>query len=715
MSDPPDRARELRQQAEARLRTISALSTENINTLSLDAVRQMLHELRVHQIELEMQNEELRVSQVALDTARGRYFELYDLAPVGYCTVGEQGLMTQANLTVASLLGMSRGALVKQALTRFIHRDDEDTYYLHRKALVDSGEPQSCELRMLKADGSHFWVHLAATVAQEADGALELRIAITNIDSRKRAEDALRGSEDRYKALVNSMDEGFCVIELLSDAAGNVADYRFLEVNPGFEKQTGIRAATGRRMRELAPDHESLWYESYGEVARTGIPVRLVAQAKALNGRWFDIYAFRIGGDDSRKLAVLFTNITERKRIERELTRAVTVAQKANLAKSEFLSSMSHELRTPLNAILGFAQLLDSSSPPPLPIQKRSVEQILKAGWHLLELNNEILDLSVIEAGQLALNMETIPLAEVLGECAVMVEPQANNHGIRVTFAPLVAPWFVLADRTRVKQVLINLLSNAIKYNSKGGSVSVVCTASASNSLRISVGDTGAGLTPEQLSQLFQPFNRLGQQAGVEEGTGIGLVVSKRLVELMGGVIGAESTVGQGSVFWFELQLTAAPRAVVPESTSLAPEPTPADAPMNVVLCIEENQPNLLLVESLLARRPDIRFLSARDARSGIALARTRHPGVILMDIDLPGISGVEALELLASDPGTAGIPVIALSANAMVHDIEKGRAAGFFCHLTKPVNVHELMARVDSALDATRTEAGRGMPPGQS
>lgn len=704
----------LRQQAEARILTTSTLATEDIDVLSLDAVRRMLHELRVHQIELEMQNEELRVSQLALDTARARYFELYDLAPVGYCTVSEQGRMTQANLTVASMLGISRGALVKKALTRFIHRDDEDIYYLRRKALVESGEPQSCELRMVKTDGSHFWVHLAATAAQDADGALELRVAITDINARKQTEIALRGSEDRYHSLFNSMDEGFCIIEVLFDASGKPVDYRFLEVNPSFEKQTGIQAATGKRMREIAPDLEVSWYESYGRVARTGEPIHLVAEVKALNGRWFDVYAFRVDGHESRKVAVLFTNITERKRIERELTSAVAVAEKANRAKSEFLSSMSHELRTPLSAILGFAQLLESGSPPPAPGQKKSVEQILKAGWHLLELINEILDLSVIESGNLTLSMESVSLAEILCECEVMVEPQAKEHGISVTFAALETPRFINADRTRAKQVLINLLSNAIKYNRVGGTVNVACAASACDSIRISVRDTGVGLTPEQLSQLFQPFNRLGQQSGVEEGTGIGLVVSRQLVELMGGTMGVESTVGQGSVFWYELKLAAAvPQAAVHEATE--PAQAPVGAPMNIILYVEDNPANLLLVESLIARRPDFRFLSARDGISGVALARSSRPDVILMDIDLPDISGIDALKLLASDPETARIPIIALSANAMQHDIEKGTAAEFFRYLTKPVNVNKLMSTLDSALDSAQSQATNGVQPGES
>ncbi len=704
----------LRQQAETRLQRASALATDNIDSLSLEAIRRMVHELRVHQIELEMQNEELRASQLALDAARTRYFDLYDLAPIGYCTVSEQGLIMQANLTAAGLLGVSRGALVKQALTRFIHREDEDTFYLCRKSLIESGVPQSCELRLVRKDGTCLWAHLAVTVARDANGALEVRAAITDIDARKQAEGALRGSEDRYRILFNSIDEGFSVIEMLFDDAGKPADFRYLEVNPSFEKQTGILAATGKRIREIAPNIEAHWIDVYGKVALTGTPARFMGEVSDLNGRWFDVYAFRLGGPESRKVAALFTNITERKLIELELKRAVSAAEKANLAKSEFLSSMSHELRTPLSAILGFAQLLESDSPPPTDTQRRSVEHILKAGWHLLELINEILDLSVIESGKIPLSMEPLSLSELLLECEAMAEPQAAKHGISVTFAPLEAPCFVNADRTRAKQVLINLLSNAVKYNKADGTVHVACAPGDRDSIRISVRDTGIGLTREQLAQLFQPFNRLGQQAGAEEGTGIGLVVCQRLVELMGGVMGVESTVGQGSVFWYELKQAAAPSTVVREVAIAQTHPA-VGGPSRVVLYIEDNPANMLLMESLVHHRSTLRFLSARDGISGVALARASQPDVILMDVDLPDISGINALKLLASDPKTARIPVIALSANAMAHDVERGKAAGFFRYLTKPVDINELMATLASALDSRQSQAVRGLRQGES
>lgn len=390
-----------------------------------------------------------------------------------------------------------------------------------------------------------------------------------------------------------------------------------------------------------------------------------------------------------------------------QLENATSVAEKANLAKSEFLSSMSHELRSPLNAILGFAQLLETDTrTPPTPPQQERIAQILKAGWYLLDLINEILDLALIESGKLSLSHEPVSLADVLIDCQAMIEPQAQKCDIHVAFPRFESPCFVYADLTRVKEALLNLLSNAIKYNRVGGTVVVDCSLISQERIRVSVTDTGAGLTPDKIEQLFQPFNRLGQEDGSVQGTGIGLVVSKRLIELMDGAIGVESVVGAGSVFWIELSLAAEPPHASDEVAvkTLTPPPVENNTRMNTLLYVEDNPANLMLVEQIIAQRTNMRILSASDAKLGIALARAHQPDIILMDINLPGISGIEALKILQADPLTQHTPVIAISANAMPHDITKAMESGFFRYLTKPIKVNEFMGTLDVAFKLSET-----------
>ncbi len=551
---------------------------------SLQEMQQLVHELAVHQIELEMQNDELRRVQLELEASRARYFDLYDLAPVGYITVSDAGVILEANLTAATLLGVPRSALVKRPLSRFIVKSQQDIYYQYRKQLMETGQAQTCELQVLHSEGQALWVSLAATVAHEAkNGAPILRVLLSDISERKLLDQSLQ--------------------------------------------ETNIK-----------------------------------------------------------------------------LESALFLADKANLAKSEFLSSMSHELRSPLNAVLGFAQLIESGTPAPTPGQQASLEQILRGGWYLLTLINEILDLSLVESGKLSLSMEPVSLSEEFSDCQAMIDPQANTAGIRVSFARLDSPCFVQADRTRLKQVIVNLLSNAIKYNRAGGSVEVSCSTPTAGRIRISVVDTGPGLSDNKLAQLFQPFNRLGQEGGPQEGTGIGLVVCKRLVEMMDGEIGVHSRVGMGSEFWFELNLAAPPQmAAAGEASELAPEQVKGVAEVRTLLYVEDNPANLELVERLIERRSDLRLLKAANGSSGIALARMHLPQVILMDINLPGISGFQALKTLREDPATQHIPVLALTANAMPHDIQAGLAAGFLRYLTKPIKINELMQAFDVALEAAK------------
>jgi PAS domain S-box-containing protein len=574
------------------------------------------------------------------------------------------------------------------------------------------------ELTYIRKDGSRFPAVVSVTALRDAEGGIIGYLLIgTDNTARKQVEAEQKQLDQRLRDqqfYTRSLIESNIDALMTTDPRGIITD-----VNQQME------ALTGCTRDELigAPFKD---YFTDPDRAEAGIKRVLSGSkvtdyeltARARDGKETVVsYNATTFHDRDRKLQGVFAaarDVTERKRFERtlqennvELERAKAAAEKANLAKSDFLSSMSHELRSPLNAILGFAQLINSDSPPPTPSQADSIDQILHAGWYLLDLINEILDLAQIESGKLALSREPTSLAEVMLECQAMIEPQAQQRGIKMTFPPPGISLFVDADRTRLKQVLINLLSNAIKYNQANGTVAVDCAllttgGSTQERVRISVKDSGAGLPPDLISQLFQPFNRLGQERNTEEGTGIGLVMSKRLVEMMGGLIGVESTVGLGSVFWFELNSTSEPQlgADTTKPAATAQVQIHDGAPQRTLLYVEDNPANLKLIEQLIARRPDIRLLSARDGSLGIQLARANHPQVILMDINLPGISGIEALRILREDPATAHIPVVALSANAMPRDIEKGLQAGFFRYLTKPIRVNEFMDTLEVALE---------------
>lgn len=481
----------------------------------------------------------------------------------------------------------------------------------------------------------------------------------------------------------------------ISDPQEVIARATALSVELGTEIRPGFDALVFKASRGIEDIYELTYIRKDGSRFPALVSVTALRDAHSV------IIGYLLIGTDNtaRKLVE-----TERRHNETVLHMAMAAAEKANLAKSEFLSSMSHELRTPLSAILGFAQLMESGTPSPTSLQQRSIGQILKAGWYLLDLINEILDLALVESGKLSLSLEPIDVVEVLRECHAMVEPQARDHNITLAFPHLQCASFVHADRTRFKQVLINLLSNAIKYNRSGGSVLVNCQASGAGRLRICIKDTGAGLNELQLAQLFQPFNRLGQESTAIQGTGIGLVMTKRLIELMGGTVGADSRVGSGSTFWVELDVTTAHQHTLDVHSDATVTPSGENRPHRTLLYVEDNPANMMLVEDLIARRPDLRLLSAWEGNRGLELAQLFKPDVILMDINLPGISGLQVLALLAADPATAHIPVIALSANAMPRDIERGLEAGFFRYLTKPIKVTEFMDTLDKATEYAAT-----------
>jgi signal transduction histidine kinase/ActR/RegA family two-component response regulator len=450
--------------------------------------------------------------------------------------------------------------------------------------------------------------------------------------------------------------------------------------------------------------------------------VELRMRTKQGEYRWFRTRgeAFRDQGGRPTLMAGFITDIDDRERAEEALREAKEnlerrveertaklesareEAERSSKAKSEFLSRMSHELRTPMNAILGFAQVLESE---PLDAeQAQFVREIGTAGDHLLVLINELLDLSRIDAGRMEMVVKPVGLREVLGQAVKLVGPLLEQNRIRLLDA-CGGEQPVLADAVRLRQVLVNLLSNAAKYNRKGGEIRIECEARGDDRLRLKVIDTGPGIAPEKLEQLFTPFERLGAERTGVDGTGIGLALSKRLMELMGGQIGVETEPGRGAAFWVEL-------AVAPQQggTEAKAGPVPAGATLagaetgRRVLYVEDNAANLRLVEAMFRRERGMALITATSGEYGLELARRHRPDVILLDIHLPGMDGYALLEALRKDEQTRDIPVIALSADAMPIDVERGLAAGFSAYLTKPVRKDDLLAAFGNAMQSLAT-----------
>jgi signal transduction histidine kinase/ActR/RegA family two-component response regulator len=414
----------------------------------------------------------------------------------------------------------------------------------------------------------------------------------------------------------------------------------------------------------------------YGLLASTFVLIVLLLEHTRLYARLVQANA-RLGDE-----------VTERRRAEAE-------AQSANRAKSEFLSGMSHELRTPLNGVIGFAQLLELDDLS--PAQRESVAHILRGGRHLLDLINEILDIARIESGRLAMSPEPVSAHEVLRTALDLVRPQAAARRLQIV-EPVAVDRHVLADRQRLQQVFLNLLSNAVKYNREAGTVRVAWEDGSDGRVRVMVSDTGPGIAPEMMPRLFHPFDRLGAEHTTVEGTGLGLALSRHLVEAMGGTLTAASVVGEGTTFTVALsradgRTTAGDAAPMPAGTEVRPDVR------GTVLYVDDNALNVRLFESIMARRPGVRLLTAVQGLRGIELARDHRPGLVILDLHLPDLPGAQVLARLLADPRTKGIPVVILSADAMPHRVEELRRQGARDYLTKPLDLRQVLACVDDAL----------------
>ena len=520
---------------------------------------------------------------------------------------------------------------------------------------------------------------------------------------------ALERNERRYRTLIDTSPEAIYLAR----------NGRFVYVNPATLRLFGATdpaQLVGHTVLDrIHPDFHDRVQARRAVMAREQRPVApLEERYLRLDGSEIEVEVSAAPYVDEQGPAnqVIVRDITERRRAARalqqladdlehrvqertaELERARDEAERANLAKSDFLSRMSHELRTPLNAVLGFGQLLEMELLH--NGQQAKVKQILAAGRHLLTLINDVLDLSRIEAGHLAVSAEAVALQPLVADCLTLLRPQAQARRISLSAPAVDDRRQARADRTRLKQVLLNLLSNAVKYNRDGGSVTVRFEDHGAH-WRVCVDDSGPGLDAEQQARLFVPFERLQAGNSTVEGTGIGLALSRRLVELMHGRIGVHSEPGQGSSFWVELPKAedATPAPALPASSVDATAPA-AEGSQFELLCIEDNPVNLQLIEHIVALRPQWRLLSAVSPLHGLELARTRRPRLILLDIHLPEMDGWAVMQVLREDPATREIPVVAVSAQAMASDLARGQAVGFADYLTKPLNLQRVLALLD-------------------
>ncbi|HRQ47209.1 MAG TPA: PAS domain S-box protein [Rhodocyclaceae bacterium] len=607
---------------------------------------------------------------------------------------------------IAPLFGYPEGELETsyENFLAAVHPDDRQRVVDAVKACVARGAPYDIEHRCMWPDGAVRWLHEQGDVVRDAQGApLHMLGVVQDITDRKLAESMLREREHLLSAILTTTRQGFWFID------GNGLT---TEVNPAMCAILGRSRdeLLGSTIFDFVDADNARIFEHQLERRRMGITEPYELALSRPDGTLVPcINTPSILTDESGNRigsVGIWTDISELKNAQQNLARlnetlvaAREGADRANQAKSEFLARMSHELRTPMNAIIGFGQILEHDDTLGAE-QRDSVHEIIKAGRHLLTLINEVLDLAKVESGRIELSLEPIEVGPLIEECLSLMRPLAMARCIELRRAcePGIA---VRADATRLKQVLLNLLSNAIKYNAEGGEVCIEIEVREGDLVRIAVTDTGYGIPQERAEEVFQPFNRLGAEGGEEEGTGIGLTICRRIVEMMGGSIMVESSLGMGSRFCVDMPLADAAARPDPGGECLSGTGV-ADvdsSPPRTVMYIEDNPANLKLVSQLLGKRPQVRLLTAHTADLGLELAAAHRPDLILLDINLPGMSGYEVLKVLRSDRRLKHIPVIAVTAIAMPREIERGMKAGFADYLVKPLDLPRFLETVDRCL----------------
>ncbi len=642
----------------------------------------------------------------ALEASEQGFRQIFEDAPIGMAVVGLDESFNQVNATLCQMVGYSESELTQCTTVDITFEDDIPQGKQNAEELLTGGPRSSVERRYIRKNGEVLWITRTACLMRDVDGhPRNFLIMVEDISERKQAEKALCESKRELEAAHHANQ---LIMDNSQDVICSVDEWgRFISVSAACEQLWGYTPAelVGRPYVEFVCPEDRALTSQVGEVLKMDGKISdFVNRYIRKDGTLVDVLWSASWSEADKIMFCVAHDVTERARIEKELREAKEEADRANHAKSEFLSRMSHELRTPLNAILGFGQLLERQNPT--EAQRTRVNHIINAGRHLLNLINEVLDISRVETGNLQLSLEPVCVAEALEEALSLMRPLAAERGIELRTSTLLEEAdYVMADRQRLQQVLLNLLTNAVKYTPLDGKVTVSSSTIAS-SIRIMISDTGAGISSEKQARLFTPFDRLGaEQTGVE-GTGLGLALCQRLIHAMHGSIGVDSKVDSGSMFWVELARAESPfeRVAMGKRNGSHPQ-NGSEAIQRTILYVEDNLSNLTLIQQMLADQSNIKLITAMQGKLGIELARQHSPDLILLDLHLPDLPGWEVLARLQHQKATREIPVVIISADATSRQIKRLMAAGASAYLTKPLDMEEFF-RVINEIAAPRLAA---------